>query len=105
MVDGKHAPYHIWIHSYTVMLVQVGVDFWKIYVGPSPSDVVRSWLRLHTLVDCIPHPNMYTKYFSTLITCVWAYEGTLTLLRLCRWGWISGKFMMGRAQAMLLGHG
>jgi hypothetical protein len=34
----------------------VGVDFKKIYVGPGPSDVVRSWLRLQTHVDCIPHP-------------------------------------------------
>ncbi len=23
----------IWVHPYTVTLVQVGVDFWKIYVG------------------------------------------------------------------------
>ena len=29
---------------------------------------------------------MYTKCFSTLICCVWAYEPTLTLLCLCRLG-------------------
>jgi hypothetical protein len=42
----------IWVHPYTGVLVQVGVDlrnvqvevdFMKIYVGPGPSDVVRHW--------------------------------------------------------------
>jgi hypothetical protein len=61
------------------------VDFRIIGVGLSPSDVVVSWLRLQTPVDCIPHPNhMYTKYFSTLICCGWAYGCTLTPLCLCR---------------------
>ncbi len=84
----------VWVHPYTVTLVQVGVDFWKIYVGPGPSDVVRSWLRLQTCVDCIPHTfHMYTKCLSTLVSCGWAYGCTLTLLRLCRWGWILRKFM------------
>ena len=63
-----------------VTLVQVGVDFKKIYVGTGPNDVVRSWLRLQTPVDCIPHQyHMYTKCFSTLISCGWGYESTLTL--------------------------
>ena len=58
----------IWVHPYTVTFVQVGVDFRKIYVGLGPSDVVRSWLRLQTCIDCIPHPyHMYTKCFNTLM--------------------------------------
>jgi len=33
-----------------------------------------SWLRLQTLIDCIPHPYwMYKKSFSTLRCCGWAY--------------------------------
>jgi hypothetical protein len=53
-----------------------------IPVGLSPSDIVMSWLRLQTPVDCNPHPYyMYTQCFSTLICCGWAYECTLTLLR------------------------
>jgi hypothetical protein len=68
-------------------LCRLGVDFRKIYVGPSPSDVVMSWLRLQTHMDCIPHPcHMYTKCFSTLICCGWAYGSALTLLHLCRSG-------------------
>ncbi len=72
------------------MPVQVGVNFCMIGVWLSPIDVVMSWLRLQTPVDCIPHPyHMYIKCFSTLICCWWAYGCTLTLLRLCRcWGWV-----------------
>jgi hypothetical protein len=44
----------ILVHPYTVTLVQVEVDFRKIYVGLGPSYVVRSWLRLQTPIDCIP---------------------------------------------------
>jgi hypothetical protein len=52
----------IWVHPYTVTLVQVGVDFENIYVGPGLSDVVRSWLRLKNPIDCIPHPShMYNE--------------------------------------------
>ena len=50
-------------------------------------DVVMSWLRLQTCLECIPHPcHMYTQCFSTLICCGWTYGCTLTLLRLCRVG-------------------
>ena len=53
----------------------------KIELSPSQSDVVMSWLRLQTHLECIPHPNhMYTKCFSTLIRCGWAYGCALTLL-------------------------
>ena len=101
----------IWVHPYIVTLVQVGVDvtlvqvgvdFENIYVGPGLSDVARSWLRLKTPVDCIPHPcHVYTMSFSTLIRNGWAYGCTLTLLCLCRWGWILGQYMQGQAKAML----
>ncbi len=59
----------IWVHPYTVLLVQVGGDFRKIYVRPGPSDVVRSWMRLQTLIDSIPqHPyHLYKKCFGILI--------------------------------------
>ena len=58
------------------------MDFRKIELSPSPSDVVMSWLRLQTHLESTPHPchTMYTKCFSTLIRCGWAYGCTLTLL-------------------------
>jgi hypothetical protein len=41
---------------------------------PSLYDVAVSWLRLKTPIDCIPHPYwMYTKCFSRLRCCEWAY--------------------------------
>ena len=44
-------------------------------VWPSLYDVVVSWLRLKTPIDCIPHPYwMNTKCFSTLRCCGWAYH-------------------------------
>jgi hypothetical protein len=49
-------------------------------VGRSLSDAVMSWLRLQTHLESTPHPcHMYTKCFSTLIRCGWAYGCTLTL--------------------------
>ena len=79
-----------WAYESTLTLLHLcrsGVDFRKIGVGLSPSDVVMSWLRLQTPLNCIPHPyHMYTKCFSTLVCCGWAYGYTLTLLRLCRSG-------------------
>jgi hypothetical protein len=71
-----------WAYGCTLTLLHLckaGVDFRKIELSPSPSDVVMSWLRLQTRTDCFPHPwHMYTKCFSTLIRCGWAYGGTLT---------------------------
>ena len=68
-------------------LCRWGVEFRKIGLSPSPSDVVMSWLRLQTCLDCIPHLyHMYTQCFSTLICCGWAYGSALTLLHLCRSG-------------------
>jgi hypothetical protein len=80
-----------WAYWCTLKLLRLctrsGVDFRKIELSPSPSDVVMSWLRLQTCLECIPHPyHMYTQCFSTLICCGWAYGCTLTLLRLCRSG-------------------
>ncbi len=36
----------IWVHPYTVMMVQGGAKFWKIWVRQSENDVVVSLLRL-----------------------------------------------------------
>ena len=70
-----------WAYGSTLTLLRMrrsGVDFWKIGVGLSPSDVVMSWLRLQSPVDCIPHPfYIYAKCFSTLICCGWAHGCTL----------------------------
>ena len=64
----------IWVHPYAVLLVQVGVNFRENGVWPSLYDVVVSWLRLKTRIDCIPHPYwMYTKCFSSVRCCGWAY--------------------------------
>jgi hypothetical protein len=85
------------IHPATVEMVYIDNERWgwilgKLGVWLSPSDFVRSWLRLQRPIDCIPHPyHVYTKCFSTLICCGWAYGCTLTLLRMCRFGWILGK--------------
>jgi hypothetical protein len=90
----------ICVRPYTVLPVQVvrGLDFWKIGVGRSLSDVVMSWLRLQTHLECIPHPfYMYTKCFSTLICCGWAYVCALTLLCLCRLGEDFRKIWAGRS--------
>jgi len=68
----------VWVHPYAVILVQVGVNFRKTGVWPSLYDVVVSWLRLQTPIECIPHPYwVYTKRFSTLRCCGWAYGYTL----------------------------
>ena len=78
-----------WVHPYSVSPVQVGVDLGKLRAWRSPSDVVRSWLRLQSLANCIPYPyHIHTKCFSTLICCGWAPGCTLTLFHLYRWGWI-----------------
>jgi len=83
----------IWVYPYVVICMQVGVSFRKNEVWPSLYDVVVSWLRLRTPIDCIPHPyRMYTKCFSTWGCCRLAYGYTLMLYYyMCRWGWILGK--------------
>jgi hypothetical protein len=77
-----------WAYGCTLTLLRLcrsGVEFRKIELSPSQSDVVMSWLRLQTCTDCIPHScHMHTHCFSTSICCGWAYGCTLTLLRLCR---------------------
>jgi len=48
-------------------IVQVGVNFRKNGVWPSLYDVVRSWLRLKTPIDCIPHPYwIYKEHLEML---------------------------------------
>jgi hypothetical protein len=98
----------LWVHPYAVPLhVQVGVSFRKNGVWPSLNDDVVSLLRLQTPIDCIPHLYwMYTKCFSTLRCCGWAYHGC-TLMPyhyMFRWGWVSGKMGYGRACMMLWCH-
>ena len=79
-----------WAYGSTLTLLRLcssGVDFRKIELSPSPSDVVMSWLRLQTRLEYIPNPcHLYTKCLITWICCGWAYWCTLTLLRLCRLG-------------------
>jgi hypothetical protein len=53
----------ICVHPYAVIHVQVGVSFRKNGVLPSLYDVVVSWLRLQTPIDCIPHPYWIYKEF------------------------------------------
>ena len=36
----------IWVHPYTVILVEVGAKFLEIGVRQSSNDIVVSWLRL-----------------------------------------------------------
>jgi hypothetical protein len=48
----------IWVH--------VGVDFWEMRVRMSLSNVVMSWLRPKTTMECIPHPYHIYKVFQHL---------------------------------------
>ncbi len=96
----------IWVHPYTVIMVQEGVHFWKVGVWVRLNGVVVSWLRLQTASEGIPHLyHTYTKCFSTSICCGWTYGCTLTLLYLCRLGWIFGKLGCGWEQIVLWCHG
>ncbi len=104
-------PYHMYTQCFNTLiclgwaygsaltllhLCRSGVEFRKIGLSPSPSDVVMSWLRLQTHLESIPHPyHMYTKCFITLICCGWAYVCALTLLHLCRLGVYFGKLWYG----------
>ena len=96
----------ILVQPYNVILVQVGVNFWKVGVWVKANGVVVSWLRQQTASDCISHPDlMYTKCFSTLICCGWTYVCTLTLSYRCKWGWFFGKLGCGWDQMLLWCHG
>ena len=64
----------IWVHLYAVIHVQVGVNFRKNGVWLSLYDVLVSWLRLQTPIDCFPQPwHIYENCFSTLRCWGWAY--------------------------------
>ena len=69
-----------------------GWIFGDIGVDLSLSDVAMPWLRLNPPVECISHLyDMYTKCFSTLICCGWAYESTLLHCYAharCGWTWL-----------------
>ena len=56
----------ICVRPYPAMPVQVGrgLDFRKIGVGRSLSDVVVSWVWLQTCLQCIPHPLYAFKVFQ-----------------------------------------
>jgi uncharacterized membrane protein YesL len=100
-------PYHIYTKCFSILtccgwacvctltlfqLFMWGWIFGKLGAWLRLSDVTRSWLRLQSPANCIPHPyHIYTKCFSTLICCGWAYVCTLTLFQLFMWGWIVGK--------------
>jgi hypothetical protein len=65
-------------------------------------DVVRSRLKLQSSIDCMTHIyHVYTKCFSTLICCGWAYGCTLTLFHLCRWGGLLEIWGYGSVIVML----
>jgi len=75
-----------WVHPYA----DTSEGEWWIFGNYgqwlSLSDVVRSWLRLQLPRECIPWPcHIYTKCFSTLRCCGWAYGCTLMLICLLRW--------------------
>ena len=79
-------------------LYRSGVNFRKIRLSQSPSDVVVSWLRLQTRLECISHPfHIYIQCFSTLVCCGWAYGSALKLLHLCRSGVEFRKIGVGRS--------
>jgi len=89
-----------WVHPYAVLHVQVGVNFRKMGYGQACLMLLVSWLRLQTPIDCIPHPYwMYTKCFSTLRCCGWAYGYTLLSLIHCGGG---GEFLenLGMAESV-----
>jgi hypothetical protein len=96
----------IWVHPYTIILVQVGIKFWKVGVWVRATGIVVSWLRLQAASVCIPHTyHIHTKCFSTLICCGRTYRSTLTLLYQCKWGWIHGTLRCGWGQMLLWCHG
>ena len=58
----------------SLYIVQVWVDFRENGVLLRLNDVVRSWLRLLTPIDCTYWMN--TKYFRSLRCCGWAHGCT-----------------------------
>ena len=79
----------IWIHHYSCTIKCAGGGEFQEKMGYGRACVMLlvSWLRLQTPTDCIPHPYwMYTKCFSTLRCCGWAYGCTLMLIYLLQWG-------------------
>ena len=96
----------IWVHPYAVIRVQVGVSFRKNGVWPRLYDVVVSFLRLQTPIDCIPHPYwIYTKCLSTLRCCGWAYGYIIIAVLHVQVGGILGEMGYGLACMMLRCHG
>ncbi len=67
-------------------LCRSGVEFRKIGVGRSLSDVVMTWLMLQTPVKCIPHAFHIYTVFQHLDMRWMGTESNPTLLRLGRSG-------------------
>jgi hypothetical protein len=60
------------------------VEFRKIGVGWSLSDIVMSWLRLQTHLESIPHPfHLYTvfQHLDMAWMGIWVYPYTVTLVQ------------------------
>ena len=77
----------IWVHRHCYACAGWGWIFGDNGVDLSPSDVVMTWLKLQTHMDCCPHPYwINTMCFTILICYEWVYWSTLTLLCLCRLG-------------------
>jgi hypothetical protein len=70
----------IWVRTYAVLHVQVGVNVWKNGEWSRLYDVAVSWLRLQTPKDCIPH---------LLWMGIWVHPYAFNTL--CREGWILGN--------------
>jgi hypothetical protein len=53
------------MHPYTVILVQVGVHFWKVGVWVRVNGVLVSWLRLQTASEAFRrHPTSISYVYK-----------------------------------------
>ncbi len=96
----------VWAHLYTVHMHEVA-DLTVIpslhgsYFGVlshlwSQNDVITLWFWLTANSNYFPHPHlMYTKCFSTLICCCWAYGSTSNSYTKLTWVifWGSGSLV------------
>ncbi len=73
-----------------LLLCQVGYDFGKIRVWLSPSDVVRSCLRLQNHLECIQHP--FIICIKSVLLPWYAVDGHIGLPLHCYagagWEWV-----------------
>jgi hypothetical protein len=82
------------VYPYTVMPVQVGRGVLENWGGAEPE-----WCW--SLSDAEIASNIHITYIQCILTYYYDVEGhmgaPLTLLRLCRWEWISRKIGVGRS--------